>query len=522
MQNDPPSASFSFEPLTPVSFLDRSAEVHSDQLAVVDGELRLTYRALQDRSLRLAYLLHSMGVEPEDRVAVLAPNSHVLLESHYGVPFAGAVLVAMNTRLAVAELIHIVKHAGCKVLLCDPVYAATAGLIAEGVGHDLQLLVADTTYEYELSNGPGLRVSVKHERDLLALNYTSGTTGLPKGVMYHHRGAYLQSLAMTKHFDLSSSSAYLWTLPMFHCNGWCFTWAVTAAGGVHVCLPEFSAGEAWRLIREHSVTHFCAAPTVLTMLASSAEAAPSEGQPVRVAVGGAPPSSSLIATCESLGLSVTHLYGLTETFGPAAICEWKGEWDQLPAVERTDRRARQGVGNLISQNLRVVDLQDEDLPRDGCAIGEIVIRGNNVMLGYYKDPVATQAAVTGGWFHTGDLAVMHPDSYIEIRDRMKDIIISGGENISSVEVESALCSHPAVLEAAVVAIPNDHWGERPIAFVTLHEGNQASEDKLRRHVRTLLAGFKVPDRIVFDALPKTGTGKIQKFGLREIARSLSD
>jgi fatty-acyl-CoA synthase len=520
MQNKLESRSFSFEPLTPVSFLDRSAEVYADQLAVVDGELRFTYKELHDRSLRLAHLLHSVGIEPADRVAVLAANGHVLLESHYGVPYAGAVLVALNTRLAVAELMYIVTHAGCKVLLCDLSYAVAGANIADGVGHEIQLVVADATYEHALSDGPGLRVPVEDERELLALNYTSGTTGRPKGVMYHHRGAYLQSLAMTKHFHLGSSSAYLWTLPMFHCNGWCFTWAVTAAAGVHVCLPEFSPGEAWRLLREYSVTHFCAAPTVLTMMAASGEAAPIEGRTVRVAVGGAPPSPSLITACESLGISVTHLYGLTETFGPAAICEWRRSWDHMPEATRTAKRARQGVGNVISQNLRVVDLQGEDVPRDGDAIGEVVVRGNNVMLGYYKDTVETQAAVSGGWFHTGDLAVMHADSYIEIRDRMKDLIISGGENISSVEVESALYSHPAVLEAAVVAMQDSHWGERPLAFVTLREGMWVGQAELQSHVRSQLAGFKVPDRIIFDTLPKTGTGKIQKFRLREIAQSL--
>jgi fatty-acyl-CoA synthase len=358
------------------------------------------------------------------------------------------------------------------------------------------------------------------ERALLSLNYTSGTTGMPKGVMYHHRGAYLQSLAMIKHFDLDSSSAYLWTLPMFHCNGWCFTWAVTAAGGTHICLPEFRADEAWRQIRQHSVTHLCGAPTVLTMMAASSEARPIKGRPLRIAFGGAPPPASLIATCERLGLSVTHLYGLTETFGPAAICEWKSEWDELPSLERSARRARQGVANLISETLRVVDSRGEDVPKDGRAIGEIVMRGNSVMLGYYRDPAATEAAVIDGWFHTGDLAVMHPDSYIQIRDRKKDVIISGGENISSIEVESVLCSHPGVLEAAVVGIPNDHWGERPVAFVTLRAGSDVSEDELRHHVRSSLAGFKVPDRVVFGALPKTGTGKIQKFRLREVGQSL--
>ena len=522
MIEDSRTESFSFEPLTPVAFLDRSAVVYGDQLAVVDGAARFTYREFRDRSRRLARFLHSQGVTPGDRVAVLAPNNHVLLEAHYGVPWAGAVLVAMNTRLAVAEMCHIIAHAGCRALVYDVRFATAARQIGETLDSDLRLVAADERYEAELASGPGTQVPVTDERGLLALNYTSGTTGSPKGVMYHHRGAYLQSLAMTKHFDLTSSSAYLWTLPMFHCNGWCFTWAVTAAGGTHVCLPELDADEAWRLIREHAITHLCAAPTVLTMLAASREAATNVDQSVRVAVGGAPPPPSLITVCEGLGLSITHLYGLTETFGPVAICDWKAEWDRMAPAERAARRARQGVGNVISQTLRVVDSRGHDVPRDGSTIGEIAIRGNNVMLGYYRDPAATSAAVVDGWFHTGDLAVMHEDSYVEIRDRAKDIIVSGGENISSIEVESALVSHRAVLEAAVVAVGHEHWGERPIAFVTVREGEMVSEEELRDHVRTLLAGFKVPDRIVFGPLPKTGTGKIQKFRLREMAHSLED
>ncbi len=513
------SSSFSFEPLTPLSFLERSAEVYADQIAVIDGDLRITYRELRRRSRRLAFQFKAKGVSPGDRVAVLTPNNHVLLESHYSVPYAGAVLVALNFRLAISELIGIISHAECNFLLYDPIFGKAAAQIAQSLSPNLQLMAADQKYEDSLNAGPELSVPVLDECELLALNYTSGTTGSPKGVMYHHRGAYLQSLAMTKHFDLTSSSVYLWTLPMFHCNGWCFTWAVTAAGGTHVCLPNFDADEAWLSIRHDSVTHLCAAPTVLTMLASSSQARTNDGQSIRAAVGGAPPSPWIIATCENLGLSVTHLYGLTETFGPAAICDWKAEWNSLPSTERSIRAARQGVGNLISQTLRVIDSEGADVPRDGSTVGEIVIRGNNVMLGYYKDPAATLAAVIDGWFHTGDLAVMHPDSYVEIRDRLKDVIISGGENISSIEVESALISHPSVLEAAVVATADDHWGERPIAFVYLVDGEQEDEDGLRNHVRTLLASFKVPDRIIFGPLPKTSTGKIQKFLLREIVKS---
>jgi fatty-acyl-CoA synthase len=387
---------------------------------------------------------------------------------------------------------------------------------------DIRALPADENYEVALNRGPGYRARVASETGLLALNYTSGTTGSPKGVMYHPRGAYLQSLAMVTHFGLSNESVYLWTLPMFHCNGWCFTWAVTAAGGTHVCLSEMDANEVWRLIRRHSVSHFCAAPTVLTMLAASTEAALNSGQSVRVAVGGAPPAPALIERCEELGLAVTHLYGLTETFGPLAICEWRPEWDELNSAERASRRSRQGVGNIISQGLRVVDAQGNNVPRDGTAVGEIVVRGNNVMSGYFKDPAATALATIDGWFRTGDLAVMHADSYVEIRDRAKDVIISGGENISSVEIESALMTHPAVLESAVVAIRDELWGERPAAFVTLRKGKQVSEDELRDYVRRMLAGFKVPDRIIFGTLPKTGTGKIQKYRLREIGNSYSE
>jgi fatty-acyl-CoA synthase len=511
---------FSYEPLTPVAFLERSASVYADQIAVIDGEMRISYREFYDRSARLAALLRSSGIEDGDRVAVLAPNNHVLLESHYGVPLAGAVIVALNTRLSAGELGYIMEHAQCKALLCDPRLLDKARKVLDIILRDVPLIIADEGYESALRDGPQLRASSRDERSMIALNYTSGTTGSPKGVMYHHRGAYLQALAMAHQFELRSRSAFLWTLPMFHCNGWCFTWAVTAAGGVHVCMPEFNADSAWKLIREERVTHFCGAPTVLSMITASDNSGLNESQFVRVAIGGSPPSSSLIERCEKLGLSVTHLYGLTETFGPAAICDWKASWDSLSASEKFRTRARQGVGNVISQNLRVVDSKDCDVIPDGLTVGEIIVRGNNVMLGYYLDEEATRRATRNGWFHTGDLAVMHPDSYIEIRDRMKDVIVSGGENISSIEVESAIISHSSVLEVAVVAVDDEHWGERPIAFVTLRENEVLDEDAVRTHVRQLLAGFKVPDHVVFDELPKTGTGKIMKYRLREAAKSM--
>ena len=515
-------SSASFEPLTPTAFLDRSAEVFADRVAVVEGGPageQTTYAQLRDRCLRQAGALETLGVGPGDRVAVLAPNTRLLLESHYGVPYAGAVLVALNVRLAVDELAYVVGHAGCRVLLHDPSLADVAAAVAEAVDQPLHVVDGGEPYERLLQQAAPRRLPVDDERSLLALNYTSGTTGRPKGVMYHHRGAYLQALAMMTHFRLTSDSTYLWTLPMFHCNGWCFTWAVTAAGGTHVCLPRVEADAVWALLDDAqlAVSHLCAAPTVLTDLVNRPGRDAGGDRRVLVAVGGAPPSPSLLERCSALGLDITHLYGLTETFGPVVICDWRSEWDRLPTDEQAVRRARQGVGNTISCAVRVVDDRGGDVPRDGETMGEVALRGNNVMLGYYRDDAATSAAMPDGWLRTGDLGVLHPDGYLEIRDRAKDVIISGGENISSVEVEAVLVSHPSVLEAAVVPVPDDRWGERPAAWVTLKEGESATADELRAHVRDRLAGFKVPDRVEFADLPKTATGKIKKFQLREQA-----
>jgi fatty-acyl-CoA synthase len=511
--------SVSFEPLSPVAFLDRSAAVFPDRTAVRDGELTLTYAQLHDRCLRLSGALIGLDVAPGDRVAVLAGNNHVLLEAHYGVPYAGAVLVALNTRLAPAELSYIVGHAGATVLIHDPEHADTAARIAAEAPGPLRLVDSGAAYESLLDGAEPRRREHTDERGLLALNYTSGTTGRPKGVMYHHRGAYLQSLAMVTHFRLDCESRYLWTLPMFHCNGWCFTWAVTAAGGTHVCLPKFDPAASWALIGSEAVTHLCAAPTVLTGLITAPEARDPGERGLVIAVGGAPPSPTLLAASDALGISVTHLYGLTETFGPVVICDWRPEWNALSEREQSVYRARQGVGNLIACSARVVDPTGADVPRDGRTLGEIALRGNDVMLGYYRDEAATAAAVPDGWLRTGDLGVLHPDGYLELRDRAKDVIVSGGENISSVEVEVALASHPAVLEAAVVAVPDERWGERPRAWVTLREQHTATAEELREHVRGLLARFKVPDAIEFGPLPKTATGKIQKFRLRTAALS---
>ena len=512
-------AEFSFEPFTPTAFLWRAARVFGDRVGVVDGDLRFTYAEFLERSLKFAGALKALGVKPGDRVAVLAGNSHVLLAAHYAVPFAGAVLVALNTRVTAADMAYILGHAGCSVFIYDNEFAATATQAIKEIGGSVRALRAGGAgdeLEPLIAAGEPYSLPVTDERGLLAINYTSGTTARPKGVMYHHRGAYLQSLAMALHMQVDSDSVYLWTLPMFHCNGWCFSWGVTAVGAVHLCLPKLEAGLIWRHMRESGVTHFCAAPTVLTMTIWDAEAAKGKPpRPVRIGTGGAPPTPALLERLAELGMDITHLYGLTETFGPSVICDWRGEWRRLPIPEQARLKSRQGVGNVISQEIRVVDERGADVPADAATMGEIAIRGNNVMLGYYKDDEATRKACPDGWFRTGDLGVKYPDGYIELRDRAKDIIISGGENISSVEVEQALATHPAVMEAAVVAAPDEKWGEIPVAFVELKAGATAAEADLIAHVRGQLARFKAPKRVVFGPLPKTATGKVQKNVLRD-------
>jgi fatty-acyl-CoA synthase len=513
----------SFEPLTPTAFLRRSAVVFADRIAVIDGEHRYTYAEFLERALRLAGALRTLGVAPGTRVAVLAPNTHVLLEAHYGVPFAGAVLVALNQRLTAGDLAYVIRHSEALVLIYDHEFETVARDIAREVGGALKLVRAGGADEYgKLLSGAGPHSEpVTDERGMLSINYTSGTTGKPKGVTYHHRGAYLQALAMAAHMRLDCDSVYLWTLPMFHCNGWCFTWGVTAAGATHLCLRKVDPALIWRHLRESNVTHLSAAPTVLIMLAWAQEAALGKPQrAVRVATGGAPPTPALLTRMAELGMEVTHLYGLTETFGPAAICEWRADWSKLAANEQAQIKARQGVGNVISESLRVVDAAGSDVPADGVTLGEIALRGNNVMLGYYRDDEATRRAAPDGWFRTGDLGVMHSDRYIEIKDRAKDIILSGGENIASVEVERALSAHVAVLEAAVVAAPDPKWGEVPVAFVTLKPGATTSEAQLIAYARGVLAHFKTPKKIVFGELPKNATGKIQKFVLRERAKEM--
>lgn len=507
-----PSASFTFSELTPTAFLDRSAHAFAPRTAIVDGDRRFTYAEFGDRSRRLAGALADLGVTPGDRVAALATNSHVMLEAHHGVPYAGAVLVPLNTRLSRDELVHIIGHSGARVLIVTRELTDLAREVAAETGVDL--VEEGEDYEGRLATATPRVHPVDDERGLLAINYTSGTTGRPKGVMYHHRGAYLQALAMAFHLRLEPGSRYLWTLPMFHCDGWCFPWGATAAGVTHVCLRAIDAEEIWRLIREEGVTHYCAAPTVLTMIAntSAADAAPLPDRRVSVATGGGPPSPTLIARMNELGMRVTHLYGLTETYGPAVVNDWHPEWDDLDPEERSRLAARQGVGNVVCQALRVIDETGADVPADEETLGELVVRGNDVMLGYYRDEEATAEVDAGGWFRTGDLGVVHPDGYAEIRDRSKDVIISGGENIASVEVERILDSHPAVVESAVVGEMHEQWGEVPVAYVTVR--SEVDPDELVEHVRNHLARFKAPRRIVFGDLPKTSTGKIQKNVLR--------
>ena len=509
----------SFEPLSPVNLLARSGEVFSDREAVIDGDDRVTYGELWQRCQRLAGGLNHLGVRPGDRVAVLAYNSHLLLEAHFGIPLAGAVVVPLNTRLKVGELAEIIRHSGAQVILHDAAFEETCAAVAAVLDDDLRCVSGggqDSPYEAMVRDSDAFRHPISDELSLLAVNYTSGTTGRPKGVMYHHRGAYLQGLAMALHFGLGSDSVFLWTLPMFHCNGWCFPYAVTAAGARHVCLDKITPTKVWEQIAAHDVTHLDAAPTVLIDLAHHAPAdRATTAAKIRIGTGGAPPSPALLSRLDDLNVDVTHLYGMTETFGPSVICEWRSEWDDLPQEERASRKARQGVSNVVAGPIRVIDDRGADVPRDADTVGELVIRGNTVMTGYLHDPEATAAAAPDGWLRTGDLAVRHPDGYVEIRDRAKDVIISGGENISSVEVEQVLATHPAVLEVAVVAGPHDRWGEVPVAFVEVRSGASVSEDELIDHVRERIAHFKAPKRVEFGPLPRTSTGKIQKYVLRQ-------
>jgi fatty-acyl-CoA synthase len=514
--------------LTPLSFLERSASVFREKPAVIYGDRSWTYPEMQRQVNRLASALQRAGVKGGDRVAILCPNTPPMLGAHYGVPLAGAILVPINIRLSTDEIAYILDHSGSKVLLIDTEF----GHLVEPVRRQLKTVelvvnVVDQPGGTRL-DGPELSellatgsdaqipIPVRDEYDTISINYTSGTTGRPKGVMYHHRGAYLNAIGECMTSGIGSSSVYLWTLPMFHCNGWCCTWGVTAVGGTHLCLRKVDPAEIWRLIRERGVTHLNGAPTVLISLANDPNAATAKlTRPLRITTAAAPPSPSIIAQMEELGAQITHVYGLTETYGPHTVCEWQTQWDELGPTERARIKARQGVGYVIAEPVRVVDEQMQDVPADGQTMGEVVMRGNNVMKGYYEQPEATAEAFRGGWFHSGDLAVMHPDGYIELRDRAKDIIISGGENISTIEVERCVYQHPAVLEVAVIAIPDEKWGEVPKAFVVPKAGTSPTEQEIIEFCRERIAHFKCPKAVEFGDLPRTSTGKIQKFVLRE-------
>jgi fatty-acyl-CoA synthase len=491
---------------------------------VVEGDRSWTYVEHHDRVMRAVGLLREQfGIGAGARVATLLPNVSAMLELHYAVPGAGGVLVPMNTRLTAGDYAHILEHSGASLLVAHEALRGITESALDLMKQPIPVIWAadygaGAPYERHLRDATAAALELPtDEQTLLSINYTSGTTGSPKGVMTTHRGAYLHSLGVVAETGITVRSSYLWTLPMFHCNGWAYTWAVTAMGGQHICMPQLTPASIWGAIKTHGVTHMCAAPTVVTMMLAAPEASPCD-PPVALFVGGAPPAPALLEHAASYHIEVTHLYGLTETYGPLCICEWKPEWDELDDSDRARLRARQGVGTVVTERLRVVDQEMRDVPADGETIGEVVMRGNNIMLGYYRDPEATARAFAGGWFHSGDLGVMHHDGYIELRDRMKDIIISGGENIASIEVEQALLAHPAIIEAAVVGIPDERWGEAPCAFITVGPA-PPDVDAIRTFLRGRLAPFKIPKQIrIVDELPKTGTGKIQKFVLRDTAR----
>jgi fatty-acyl-CoA synthase len=504
--------------LNPVSFLYRSVAIHPERVAVVHLDRRYSYAELGERVNRLASALRGRGLESHDRVAALCPNVPALLELHHGVPAAGGVLVAINTRLSPPEIRHILEHSGARMLFVD---AELESLVSEPPPGVEVIRVDDTglstdPYEQLLAEGsaPGVPSPLLDEEEPIAIDYTSGTTGQPKGVVYTFRGAYLNALGEIIEADLGHHPVYLWTLPMFHCNGWCFPWAVMAASGTHICLRQVDPTQSWRLLKDEGVTHYNASPTVQIALVNHPDAARLERQ-VTSLVAGAPPSPTLLARLEKLNIRTVHVYGLTETYGPQTVGVWHDSWKELSAEDRARLQARQGQQYTTADAVRVVDEQMQDVPCDAATMGEVVIRGNNVMLGYFADEEATKEAFAGGWFHSGDLAVWHPDGAIELRDRGKDVIISGGENISSIEVEQAISAHPAVEDCAVIAVPHEVWGERPKAFVTLKESATASEDEIIAFCRQRLAHFKCPEAITFGPLPMTSTGKVQKFVLRE-------
>ncbi|WP_274423276.1 acyl-CoA synthetase [Chelativorans sp. YIM 93263] len=527
------------QPLTPLALLERAAKVFPDQTAIIHGSLRQNYRTFWQRSVKLASALARHGIEQGDTVTAMLSNTPPMLEAHHGVPMTGAVLHSINTRLDAATVAFQLDHAESKVVIVDREFSGVMKeALARAEAKPLVIDFDDPEYPEDAPYPKGERIgTVDYEEfvasgdpefawrmpddewDAIALNYTSGTTGNPKGVVYHHRGATLMAYSNTVHAGMGRHPVYLWTLPMFHCNGWCFPWTLALQAGTHVCLRWVRAKSMYDAIADHGVTHLCGAPVVMSALLNASESEKRDfPQTVTFNTAAAPPPESVLSAMAEAGFAVTHLYGLTETYGPAVVNEWKQEWDELDGPAQATRKARQGVRYAVLEDLTVLDPETmEPVPADGETLGEVMFRGNIVMKGYLKNKDATEKAFAGGWFHSGDLGVLHPDGYIQLKDRSKDIIISGGENISSIEVEDALYKHPAIAACGVVAKPHEKWGETPVAFVELKPGAAADAEEIIAHCRALLAAFKCPREIVFAEIPKTSTGKIQKFRLREQA-----
>jgi fatty-acyl-CoA synthase len=531
---DLPRNAANYQPLTPLTALERAASVFPDQLAIIHGKQRFTYAEFYARSRRLASALAARGIRRGDTVAAMLSNTPAMLEAHHGVPMTGGVLCALNTRLDAAAIAFMLEHSGAKILITDREFAATVKDALAQMKHPPAVIDYDDPefpqkgellgedYEAFLAGGdPNFAWSLPgDEWDAISLNYTSGTTGNPKGVVYHHRGAALMGYSNVLAGNMGRHPVMLWTLPMFHCNGWCFPWTISVQAGTHVCLRWVRAGAIYQALAEHGVTHLCGAPIVMSTILNASEAERTTfDQRVTFLVAAAPPPESVLKAMAEAGFDIVHVYGLTEVYGPAVVNEWHREWDGLDSGQRAARQARQGVRYHGLEDLKVLNPETMEPPAPG-ELGEVMFRGNIVMKGYLKNPEATRAAFAGGWFHSGDLGVMHEDGYIQLKDRSKDIIISGGENISSIEVENALTKHPSVMFAAVVAKPDEKWGETPCAFIELRQGHDVTAEIIIAHCQEHLARFKVPRHVVFGELPKTSTGKVQKFRLRDMAKSL--